>query len=55
MTIALKSILKCEVLSLDESFQGACLSHVFSKAYKYCYNWWKVCKNFGFVTIESTQ
>ncbi len=38
MTIALKSIVKCEVLSLDESFQGTCLDHVFSKAYQYCYN-----------------
>jgi hypothetical protein len=36
--IALKSIVKCEVLSLDESFQGTCLSHAFLKAYQYCYN-----------------
>jgi len=29
MTIALKSIIvKCEVLSLDESFQGICVGHV---------------------------
>jgi len=36
MTIALKSIIKCKVLSLDD--QGMCLDHVFSKAYYYCYN-----------------
>jgi len=31
MTIALKSVGKCEVLRLNESFQGACFGHVFSK------------------------
>jgi hypothetical protein len=30
--IALKSIVKCEVLSLDESFQGTFFGHIFSKA-----------------------
>jgi hypothetical protein len=47
MIIALKSIVKCEVLSLDESFQGMCLDHVFSKAYYYCYNWWKGLQKFS--------
>ncbi len=28
----LKFVIKCEVFSLDESFQGACFGHVFSKA-----------------------
>ncbi len=32
MIIVLKSIIKCEILGLDESFQGSCLGHVFSKA-----------------------
>jgi hypothetical protein len=41
MTIALKSIVKSKVLSLDESFQSTCLGHVFSKTYQYWYNWWK--------------
>jgi hypothetical protein len=29
MTTTLKSIMKCEVLSLDESFQGTCFDHFF--------------------------
>jgi hypothetical protein len=32
MIIALKSIIKCEVLGLDESFQGTNSGHIFSKA-----------------------
>ncbi len=32
MIIVLKSIIKCEVLDLDENFQGTCFDHVFSKA-----------------------
>jgi len=33
MTIILKSIVKCEILGLDESFQDACFGHVFAKMY----------------------
>jgi hypothetical protein len=33
MTIALKSIVRCQLLSLDEGFQGIFSSHVLSKAY----------------------
>jgi hypothetical protein len=29
MTIALKSIVKCEILGLDESLQNTCFGHVF--------------------------
>jgi len=29
MIIVLKSIIKCEVLGLNESFQGICFGHVF--------------------------
>jgi len=32
MTIALQFVVKCEVLGLDEKFQGACFGHAFSKA-----------------------
>jgi hypothetical protein len=40
MTIALKSIIvKCEVFSLDESFQGICVGHGTTDE--------KVCKNLG--------
>jgi hypothetical protein len=36
---------KCEVLGLDESFQGTFFCHVFSKACKYAINNKKACKN----------
>jgi len=32
MIIALIFVMKCEVLGLDESFQGICFGHPFSKA-----------------------
>ncbi len=31
MTIVLKTIIKCEILNSDESFQGAYFGHVFPK------------------------
>jgi hypothetical protein len=33
MTNALKSVVNCEFLALEESFQGSCFSHVSSKTY----------------------
>jgi hypothetical protein len=33
MTIALKVVVNCESFGLEESFQGTCFGHVFSKAY----------------------
>jgi hypothetical protein len=33
MTIDLKSIVNCEILSLEESFNGTCFGHAFSKTY----------------------
>jgi hypothetical protein len=32
---ALKSIINCESFGLEESFQGTCFGHVFSKACQY--------------------
>ncbi len=32
LTIALKFVVNCEVFGLDESFQGFCFGHAFSKA-----------------------
>jgi hypothetical protein len=32
MTIALKSIISCDMLGLKESFQGICFGHAFFKA-----------------------
>jgi hypothetical protein len=56
MAIALKYVVKCEVLGLDESFQGFCFGHVFSKACQYyVITDEKVCRNFKFISIKSTQ
>jgi hypothetical protein len=33
MTTILKSIINCEVLGLEESFNGICFCHAFSKTY----------------------
>jgi hypothetical protein len=35
MIIVLKSIIKCDVLCLEENFQSICFGHVFSKACQY--------------------
>jgi hypothetical protein len=32
MISTLKSIVRCDMLGLEESFQGTCFSHAFSKA-----------------------
>jgi hypothetical protein len=32
MIIALRFVMKCEILGLDETFQGICFHHPFSKA-----------------------
>jgi hypothetical protein len=53
MIIALKCV-KCEVLGLDESFQGTCSGHVFSMTCQYATTNEKVCKNLKFVLIKST-
>jgi hypothetical protein len=45
MTIALELIVKCEVLSLDESFQGICFVHAFFKTCQHATTNEKVCKN----------
>jgi hypothetical protein len=52
MTSALKSVIKCEIFSLNESFQGVCFGHAFSKACQYATTKEKVCKNFKFVLIK---
>ncbi len=49
MTIVVKSILKCEVLGLEESLQVTCFAHDSSTSDE------KVCKGFICVSINSTQ
>jgi hypothetical protein len=55
VTITLKSIVKCEVLTLDENFQGTCFGHSFFKACENHVTNEKVYRNFRCVSIKSTQ
>ncbi len=52
MTIALTSIVRCELLGLDKKFQDTCFGYVFSKAYQYVKTNEKVCKNLRFFSIK---
>ncbi len=55
MTYALKSIMNYEFLGLEESFQGTCFGHTFSKACQYGTTKEKVAKNLKYVSIKSPQ
>jgi hypothetical protein len=55
LTNTLKSVVKCETLGLEESFQGTCFGHVFSKVCQYATTDDKVCKNLKYVFIKSAQ
>ncbi len=46
MIIALKGIISCDNLSLEENYQGTCFGHAFSKAYQYATMDKKIYKNF---------
>ncbi len=52
MTVVLKFVVKCEVLSIDESFQGACFGHAFSKACQYDTIDKNICRNFKFISNQ---
>jgi hypothetical protein len=52
LTITLKWIVKCEILSLDESFQGICFGHSFFKACQNATIDEKVCKNHRFISMK---
>jgi hypothetical protein len=55
MTIAFKSIVKCEILGLDESFQCTRLTMFFYKECTYVTIDERVCKNLRFISIKSTH
>jgi hypothetical protein len=55
MTIVLKYVVKCEVCGLDESFQGSCFGHIFSKACQYVITDKNICNNLKFVLIKFAQ
>jgi hypothetical protein len=52
MTIALKFVVNCEILNMEESFQGICFGHAFSKACQYGIVEEKVCKNLKHISIK---
>jgi hypothetical protein len=55
MTIALKIVVNYESFGLEESFQGTCFGHDFSKACQYGTVKEKVCKNLKYISIKSVQ
>ncbi len=55
MTITLKSIIGCDILVLEESFQGICFGHAFSKACQYATTKEKVYKDLWYVLIKAAQ
>ncbi len=55
MTSALKYVVNCEFLRLEESFQGTCFGHAFSKACQNGIVEEKVYKKLKYVSIKSTQ
>jgi hypothetical protein len=52
MTIALKYVVNYELLGLEESYQGSCFEHAFSKACQYGIVDDKVCRRLKHVSIE---
>ncbi len=55
MTITFKSIVNCEILGLEESFNGIYFGHAFSKTYQYVIIEKKVCKSCKIVSIKFAQ
>jgi hypothetical protein len=54
MTISLKFVVDCEVLAIEESFQGTCFGHALSKACQYGIVEEKVSKNLNRISIKPT-
>jgi hypothetical protein len=55
MTRSFKSIIAYEVLGLEESFNGTCFGHAFSKTYKYAIAKERVRKSLKYVSIKFVQ
>jgi hypothetical protein len=55
MTNAFKFVVCCEILGLEESFQGYCFGQAFSKAYYYATTKNKMCKNLKEMSITFAQ
>ncbi len=55
MITALKSIVRCDMLGLEESFHGTCVGHAFSKGCWYATIKEKVCKDLRYVSIKFVE
>jgi hypothetical protein len=55
MTTILKFVVDCEVLGMEESFQGTCFGHAFSKTCQYGKAKDFFGKNLKHIFIKSTQ
>jgi hypothetical protein len=49
MTITLKAPTSCDILNLEENYQGIFVGHAFSKAYQYATMDENVCKNLTYI------
>jgi len=55
MITTLKSIVSCDMLGLEENFQGVYIGHAFSKTCQYVTIDEKVCKDLWYVLIKYAQ
>jgi hypothetical protein len=55
MTMTQKFVVSCEILGLDESFQGTWFGHAFFKTCQYGTTKDFFCKNFKHVSIKVAQ
>jgi hypothetical protein len=55
MKITLKFVVNCEVMGMEENFQGTCFGHAFFKACQYRKAKEKVCKNLKHISIKLAQ
>ncbi len=55
MTLIVKFVVNCEILGLEESFNGTCFDHAFSKTCHYVTIKEKVCKDLRIVSIKFVQ
>jgi hypothetical protein len=53
MTTSLKFVVDCEILGMEESFQGICFGHAFPKACQYGTIEKKIYKNLKHISIKS--
>ncbi len=55
MTTILKSVVNCNILGLQEKFQGSCFSHAFLKTYQYATIDEFFFKGLKYVSIKTAQ